>query len=97
VLFFTPHSDGPTTATDERSEVAIAIAMQLLELRKELGTRLAAVEECDIVAARERRFDDVAAEEDRPTEDQDVQGFSLLVIHHTGGRAAGLDRPPFFW
>jgi hypothetical protein len=71
--------------------------VQLLELRKELGTRLAAVEERDIVAARERRFDDVAAEEDRATEDQDVHGFSLLVIHHTGGRAAGLDRPPSFW
>jgi hypothetical protein len=72
--------DGVKAATNERSEVAIAIAAQLLELRKELGPRLAAVEERDIMAARERRSDDVAAEEDRATEDQDVHGFSLLFL-----------------
>jgi hypothetical protein len=72
--------DGVKAATNERSEVAVAIAAQLLELRKELGTRLAAVEQRDIVAARDRRFHDVAAEEDRATEDQDVHRFSLALL-----------------
>ncbi len=55
-----------------RVEVAVAVAAQLLDGREELGPRLAAVEERHVVAAFERRVDDVAAEELGSAEDEDA-------------------------
>jgi hypothetical protein len=57
-------------AAFERAQVAVAIAAQLLGLREQLGVRLAAVEERDLVALLERVLDDGTAEELRPAEDE---------------------------
>jgi hypothetical protein len=53
----------------QRVEAALAIAVELLRLGEELRVRLAAVEERQLVPARERRLRDRSAEELRPAED----------------------------
>jgi hypothetical protein len=58
---------------DECCDVAVPIAAQLLELREEVRVLPPAVEERDVVAARERGLDDVTPDEDRPAEDEKVQ------------------------
>ena len=63
----------------ERREPAVAVAAQLLDLGKELGVRLATVEERDLVAARERRLDRRAAEELRPAEDEQSHAINLVA------------------
>jgi hypothetical protein len=60
----------------QRLEVAVAIAAQLLDLREELRIRLSAVEQRQLVIAREGAFDDRAAEELRAAEDQKSQSAS---------------------
>jgi hypothetical protein len=60
----------------ERTQVAVAVAAELLRLGKELRLRLAAVEEGQLVAARERCLGDGAAEEGRPAEDQKADSAS---------------------
>ena len=57
----------------------LAVAAELLGLGEELGVRLAAVEEGDVVAAGERRFDGRAAEELRPAEHQELHGRNATV------------------
>ena len=57
----------------ERRQVAVAVAAKLLDLRKELGVRLAAVEERQLVAAGERGLGDGAPEELRTAEQQQPQ------------------------
>jgi hypothetical protein len=52
----------------ERGHVPRPVAVQLFDVRKELAIRLAAVEERQLVPARQRRLDDRAAEELRPPE-----------------------------
>jgi hypothetical protein len=51
-------------------EVAVAVSAELLDVREQVGIRVSAIEERDIVPDRERRVDDRAAEELRPAEDQ---------------------------
>ena len=57
----------------ERLEVAVAVALQLLELGEEAGVRLAPVEERDRPAARLRGVDDLGPEEAGASEDE--EGF----------------------
>ena len=64
-------------ASLERGQVAVAVAAQLLDVREQLGPRLAAVEERHVVAAFERRVDDVAAEELRSAENEDAHTLTL--------------------
>ena len=70
-----------TTASNarpvERGEVAVAVAVQLLDVREQLGPRLPAVEERHVVTAFERRVDDVAAEELRSAENEDAHTLTL--------------------
>jgi hypothetical protein len=63
-------------AAAKRAEVAVAIAAQLLDLGEEVRVRQAAVEQRDVVAARERALDDRAAEELRAAEDQSSDSAS---------------------
>ena len=63
-------------APAQRVEVAVAVAAQLLDVREELGPRLAAVEHRHVVAARERGVDRVAAEELRAAENEDAHTLS---------------------
>jgi hypothetical protein len=51
-------------------QVAVPVAAQLLDLREQVGIRLAAREDADLVAVRKRRFNDRAPQELRPTQDQ---------------------------
>src|SRR5262249_49624829 len=60
----------PRTAA-QRLELAVAIALQLLDVRKQIRMRLAAVEQRQRVAARACRVDDVRPDEVRATEDED--------------------------
>ncbi len=63
-------------ATVERRETTVPIAEDVLGLRKETGVRLAAVEQRQLVARRERRLDDRAADELRATEHEDLHSSS---------------------
>ena len=56
----------------ERVEVAVAVALQVLDLREELGVRLPAREDRHLVPVRERGVDGVAAEELRPAENEQL-------------------------
>jgi len=58
-------------AAAKRSEVPVAIAAQLFELREKVRVAMAAVEENDVMAAGERSFDNVPTEEEGAAEDQD--------------------------
>jgi hypothetical protein len=58
-------------AAAKRSEVPVAIAAQLFELREKVRVALAAVEENDVMAAGERGFDNVPTEEEGAAKDQD--------------------------
>jgi hypothetical protein len=57
----------------ERSQVAVAVAAQVLRLRIELGPGAAAVEERQLVTGGERRLRDRAPEELRPAEQEELQ------------------------
>jgi len=59
---------GIPVAVAQRIEVAVAVAVKLLDLREELRVRLPAREGRDLVPARERAVDGRAAEELRPSE-----------------------------
>src|SRR5581483_10174367 len=54
----------------ERVELAVAVALQVLDLREELGIRLAAGEDRDVVSVGERRVDRVPPQELRAAEDE---------------------------
>jgi hypothetical protein len=60
---------GVPAAAGQRVELAVPVAAQFLDLGIEIGVRLAAVEQRQLVIALERRVDDRAAEELRPAED----------------------------
>jgi hypothetical protein len=62
--------DGVPRSSFERLEVAVSVSVEPLDVREQLGVRLPAVEERDVVPAREGRVDNCAAEELRPAEDQ---------------------------
>ena len=64
-----PSSDG---------EPAVAVAVQLLDLREEVGVRLAAVEGRDLVAAGERGLDQGVADELRPAEQEQLHVTSQV-------------------
>ena len=66
----------------EQREVALPVAVHLLDLREEVGVRLAAVEERQLVPAGERRLGRRPAEELRPAEDQDPQ-WNLCTARQT--------------
>src|SRR5579862_5119573 len=57
----------------ERIELAVAIALQLLELREELGVRMPPIEQSHRVTACHRALGDVDAEELGAAENQDAQ------------------------
>ena len=57
----------------ERLELAVAVAAQPLDLREEVGVRLPAVEERELVPAGERRLDEGTADELRSAEDEELQ------------------------
>jgi hypothetical protein len=59
-------------APGERTEIAVAVSLQVLDLREELGVRLPACEDRHLVPARERRVDRLAAEELRASEDEQL-------------------------
>src|SRR5439155_12901927 len=56
----------PLAALESR-EIAVSIAQEPFDLREELGIRPASREDGHLVATVERRLDDVAAEEQRPS------------------------------
>jgi len=60
-------------------EAAVAVAADLLELREEAGVPLAAVEERELVAAGGGALDEVAAEEGRAAEDQELHSPQAYV------------------
>ena len=64
---------GVEAAAEQRVEWAGTIAAQLLGLGKELGVRLAAVEERRLVSCGEGGLDDRPAEEPRAAEDEELQ------------------------
>src|SRR5262249_25510533 len=68
----------------ECAEVAVAVADELLGLGKELRAGVAAVEECDLVSARECLRDDVPAEELRAAEDEQLHRLETMptTIRH---------------
>jgi hypothetical protein len=65
--------DDVPRAAGERREVGRPVAAQVLGLGEEPRVRRPAVEERQLVPARERVLGDGAAEELRPAEDQDAQ------------------------
>ena len=65
--------DGVPAATREQGEVSLAVALQLLDLREELGVRLPAVEERQLVPAGERGLGGRPAEELGAADDQEPQ------------------------
>ena len=69
-------------APAQRVEVAVAVAAQLLDIREELGPRLAAVEERHLVTVVERGVDDVTAEELRPAENEHAHYAHPMHIRH---------------
>jgi len=68
---------GVEAAAEQRVERAGTIAAQLLGLGKELGVRLAAVEERRLVSRSEGRLDDRPAEEPRAAEDEELQSDEI--------------------
>src|SRR5439155_11449526 len=73
----------PRSAFEGR-EVPFAIAAELLGLGEELGVRLPAVEEGDLVPARQGRFDCRAAEELRSAEDEELHRSNATCGFLTG-------------
>ena len=68
----------------ECREVTVAVAAELLDVRKELGARLPAVEERHDVPARERGIDRMAAKELRAAENEDahtLEPMSVVIRH----------------
>ena len=74
--------DGVEAAPAERVEVAVAVAAQLLDIREELGPRLAAVEERHLVTVVERGVDDMTTEELRPAEHEHAHYAHPMHIRH---------------
>src|SRR5205814_5492344 len=68
--------DAVERAAAERVELAVAVAVQMLDLGKELGVRPAAREDRHLVPAGEGSVDRVAAEELRPAEDEQAHSRS---------------------
>ena len=83
---------GVPLAAFERRQVERPVAADLLGLREELRVRLAAVEEGQLVAARERRLDERATEEACAAEDEEAHAFILheveVSIRRSGVSAA---------
>src|SRR5262249_19781057 len=75
--------DGVPRPPAQRLEVAVAIALQLLHLGEELRVRPAAVERRHLVLARERRLDQRAPDEPRPTEQQ--QPHATFQVYEGAG------------
>ena len=69
--------DGVEVSAAERGEVAVAVATELFDGRKQLGARLAAVEQRHVVAACEGHIDGVAAQELGAAEDENLHTLSL--------------------
>jgi hypothetical protein len=63
-------------AAFERRQVSVAVAVELLDLRKEVRVRLPAVEERDLVPAGERVLGESSPEEPGATEDQKADSSS---------------------
>ena len=74
---------GVPPAALERREPAVAVAVQLLDLRKESGVRLAAVESGHLVPAGERGLDQRVAEELRAADQEQLQASGLTTSPHT--------------
>ena len=70
--------DRVEVAALERGEVAVAVAAQPLHVGEEVGLRLAAVEQRDVVPARERDVDDVPAQELGAAEDEDLHNVEPM-------------------
>ena len=62
----------PRRAWRQPVEIGRAVAEHALDAGEQLAAALAAVEQRDLVPAREQRLDDVAAEKDRPAEHEDA-------------------------
>jgi hypothetical protein len=56
----------------------VAVAVQLLDLREEIGIRLSAIERRHAVPALQRRFDQRAPDELRPAEEQEPHATSQV-------------------
>ena len=80
--------DGVERAAGERGEVAVAVAVQLLDVREELGPRAAAVERGHGVPARERDLARVAAAELRAAEDEDAHPATLRQVQSLSWRGS---------
>ena len=61
---------GVPLTSAQGSEVAVSVAVELLDVREQVRIGLAACERRDLMALRERRIDDRAPQELRPAEDQ---------------------------
>jgi hypothetical protein len=59
-------------ADAERAEVGVAVALQHAHAVRPLGARQAAVEDGDFIAARQRRIDQMAADEAPAADDEPV-------------------------
>ena len=83
--------DGVPGAALERLQVAVAVALEVLELREPARVGLAAVEERDLPAALLRGLDDLGAEKARPAEDQERFRFRPRkeAVRPQGGGGGG--------
>ena len=66
----------------ERGEIAAAVSDQLLDLREEVCVCHAAVEQRQVVPARQGGVDERSSEELRPAEDENSQ-WNLCTARHT--------------
>jgi hypothetical protein len=68
----------------QRVEIAcVAVAVERLDVRVEVWARPPAVEERDLVPARERRLDEVAPDEEGAAEEQDPQPTTSQFTRHS--------------
>ena len=69
---------GVPAAAAERLEATVAVSEQVLGVRKQPGVRPAAMEQRDVMAARARRLDQVAPQEQRSAEEEEAHPLGLL-------------------
>ena len=75
--------DAVPASARERVERAVAVADEMLDLRKQLGVRLAAREDRHLVPVGERGVDGVPAEELRPAEDEQLHPRYRSIARET--------------
>jgi broad specificity phosphatase PhoE len=67
-------------APSQCSEIAVPVSPELFDVREKLGTRLSAVEQGHVVAARQRGLDDVAAEKLGAAEHEETHTLNSKLL-----------------